>query len=406
MLSLEWLKTGVVFIVMISVLVAAHEYGHYLFARIFKMGIEEFAIGFGKNPLFTWMRRRTIFPLTPEQQAKMQSEAGEGTVVADSFEQETIYTVRPWPLGGFVKIKGMLPEEDGSEILVPAGFFSKSPFQRFIVLLAGPTFSVIAGVVLLIVVGLVWGEPYVGNTIQDIVIKSPADLANLKPGDTITAVNGAPVKESKDLVFMVRDKAGVPLKIRFLRKSVMNEIIIVPELQKQETPVLGPDGQPTKERRLQAYLGIRFGAAYRAIPFQAVITSSLEKPFKAVAGIFDLFRHREDLKDSVGGPIAIVSATKGATQGGMPSVIELAGLLSISVGIMNLLPIHPLDGGQMVVAFVEMLRRGRRLSLRLQNTFAGFGFAMLLLLIATVMVVDVGRLREKPDPTAPKLKRG
>ena len=120
----------VVFLFMISALVAAQELGHYLFARLFGMGVEEFAIGYGKKPLFTWLRKPY----------KVRGHSGE-----DLGESETTdFTVRPWPLGGFVKIKGMMPEEDGSEINVRGGFYNKPPWQRFVVLLAGPAFSVVS----------------------------------------------------------------------------------------------------------------------------------------------------------------------------------------------------------------------------------------------------------------------
>src|SRR5947207_10630088 len=99
------LLVATVFLLMLCVLVAAHELGHYLFARLFGMGVEEFAIGFGKRPLWVWMRK-TYKVDDPKVQ---------------DLTETTDFTVRPWPLGGFVKIKGMLPEEDGSEVAVPGG---------------------------------------------------------------------------------------------------------------------------------------------------------------------------------------------------------------------------------------------------------------------------------------------
>ncbi|MEI7987139.1 MAG: site-2 protease family protein, partial [Armatimonadota bacterium] len=104
------LLTVVVFLLMFSVLVAVHELGHYLFARKFNMGVSEFSIGMGRPILKTWMRR------------KYTTEAGE--------EQETLFNIRAFPLGGFVKINGMEPNEDGTESNLPDGFYKKSPWQR------------------------------------------------------------------------------------------------------------------------------------------------------------------------------------------------------------------------------------------------------------------------------------
>jgi Predicted membrane-associated Zn-dependent proteases 1 len=156
-----------VFLLIITVLVAAHEYGHYLFAKIFGMGVEEFAIGFGRNPIWTYRRKTYRLPIARDQVVEPYSESsasgmpGEMTrrtitpVVVETpegryIEETTNFTIRAWPLGGFVRIKGMMPEDDGSEVRIPGGFYSKDPWKRFIVLLAGPVFSVLAGVIMLI----------------------------------------------------------------------------------------------------------------------------------------------------------------------------------------------------------------------------------------------------------------
>src|SRR5207237_324639 len=147
--------TIVAFLAMICVLVGAHEYGHFLFARLFKMEIEEFAIGFGK-PKMSWMKRKG-----------------------------TEFTFRPVPLGGFVRIKGMQPEEDGSEIHVPNGFYSKPAWQRFAVLFAGPAFSILFGVVLLFGLFTIVGPRKVVDTpvIDNISADGPAAKAGMQPGD-------------------------------------------------------------------------------------------------------------------------------------------------------------------------------------------------------------------------------
>src|SRR5207302_10904574 len=115
---------------------AAHEYGHYLFARIFGMGVEEFAIGMGKK-LLVW--RRKTYPV-----GNVEPSGEEAITQPPQATETTEFTIRAWPVGGFVRIKGMVPEEDGSEIRIPGGFYSKAPWKRLIVLFAGPLFSVLA----------------------------------------------------------------------------------------------------------------------------------------------------------------------------------------------------------------------------------------------------------------------
>ncbi|HKU53309.1 MAG TPA: site-2 protease family protein, partial [Nitrospira sp.] len=186
----HYLLTAVVFVVMLCVLVAAHEYGHYLLARLFGMGVEEFAIGFGKKPIWTWMRKtysvqRNPGPAGPSVPLHLETSSyptdGSSALQPEpetsptpsqvklTVQETTDFTIRPWPLGGFVRIKGMVPEEDGSETKVPGGFYSKAPWKRFIVLLAGPVFSVLAGVIILFGLKLAMGEERRITTLREIV---------------------------------------------------------------------------------------------------------------------------------------------------------------------------------------------------------------------------------------------
>lgn len=204
------METAIVLVVMFTVLVAAHELGHYLFARLFNMGVEEFAIGFGKRPLIEWMKRSYTIPMregevasiavSPERvnlegagQRPPEDMIEEDTPSGKVLRETTRFTIRPWPLGGFVRIKGMLPEEDGSETTIAGGFYNKPPVQRLMVLFAGPLFSVLAGILILIPLYCWTGtyEPDNAPKIGAVVIGGPADKAGLREGDFVDSVNGA-----------------------------------------------------------------------------------------------------------------------------------------------------------------------------------------------------------------------
>jgi regulator of sigma E protease len=105
-----------------------------------------------------------------------------------------------------------------------------------------------------------------------------------------------------------------------------------------------------------------------------------------------MLRAPATIKDNVGGTISITAATYRSVQQGLPSVFELAALLSISVGILNLLPVVPLDGGQMAMCFAELFRGGRRLSMKVQNTASLCGMAFIGMLIISVCFIDINRL--------------
>ncbi len=117
-----------------------------------------------------------------------------------------------------------------------------------------------------------------------------------------------------------------------------------------------------------------------------------------VAHLARLIPKPKELKENVGGPISIARVTSDAVKFGPAYVIMISALLSISVGIFNLLPIPPLDGGQMLVAVAEAFRRGRRLSFRVQGAIAAIGFTMVIMLFFTVMFIDVERLIKPKEP--------
>ena len=363
------LLTAVTFLVMISLLVAAHEYGHFLLARLFGMDVEEFAIGFGKSK---WVYHRN---------------------------GATEYTLRAWPLGGFVRIKGMVPEDDGSEVNVPNGFFSKHPFKRFVVLLAGPLFSVLAGVILLM--GLFLGvarHPLNVPVLGEVLRGQAAAKAGLHAGDTITAINGAPVATWYDLISKVRERPNETLLFAYMRGSTAGEARVTTYVSDVESPVLDKNLEPTDKKLKHAMIGA--GASLRRSTLGEATVESLGYPVRMMVGFVGIFTSVDRFMDEVGGPIAIVTATNQQVKKGPVDVILLAALLSISLGIFNLLPFPPLDGGQMAVALAELVRGGKRLSIRTQSAIAAIGFTLVGMLVISVFAVDIGRMLKGPDPAA------
>ena len=407
-----FLLTGIVLITMFTVLVAAHELGHYLFARLFNMGVEEFAIGFGKPEVKTWLKRvyrvrlgdgeipdivhtgvgpNGELPSSRIPDDIKQIETPEGTFL----EETTRFTIRPWPIGGFVRIKGMVPEEDGSETKIAGGFYSKPPWQRFIVLLAGPAFSVIAGLAILIPVLMVEGMakplnvPKIGAVVKD----GPADKAGLKEGDVVESIDGHPINTFYAMNVIVRDSAGKTLMFNIRRGSKELTLAVKPELEANESALFDKDLNITNEKRRQAKLKTSIPSTRIPIGLFKATSVACSIPVDAVESLLGIFRHPSTFKDSVSGPITITSVTYDTVKYGIGSILELTALLSISVGVFNLLPIVPLDGGQMMIALAEMLRGGRRLSMKVQSAFNRVGLMMMGALIICVLFIDIGRLR-------------
>jgi regulator of sigma E protease len=422
-LSLFHFAEGVlVFLIILMILVAAHEYGHYIFARLFNMGVEEFSIGmFGKQPLVTWMKRKYRLPVRPGEDPYKHSvstgSAMEGgglniqePVVLDGpngmmLEETTVFTVRPWPIGGFVRIKGMMPEEDGSEVQIPGGFYSKPPWQRLAVLLAGPVFSILAGVIVMIPWFMVIGNVTSSNApvIGSVIPGDPAAKAGLKEGDRILSIDGKPVDNFYQVIATVRDSAGKPLNFVYERDHKDLAATVVPFLQQDPTLVLGPDLEPTGEIRKQALMGVERKPIFQRVAFGEAVSLAVRIPIQNLRAIASIFHEPDAAKKTVSGPGGMLMLTTDAVQQGFFSVVGLAATISIALGIFNLLPVYPMDGGQMVVAIAELLRGGRRLSIRVQTVMGTVGLGLLALMAIGAITVDIGRWTEKPAPNGPPM---
>lgn len=367
-------------VTMLTVLVAAHEYGHFLFARIFKMDVEEFAIGFGRPP-WRYMKRNG-----------------------------TEFTFRPLPLGGFVRIKGMVMDEDSSERTEPGGFYSKPAWQRIVVLFAGPLFSILAGLAILIPLHSAYGVRATGTTIGEIAPASAASKSILQKGDRIISIDGVPVATFLDVAKNVRDKAGQTVTFRFERNGVPGVAELVPELSAAEAPLMESYVRPPTQFRRQARVGIAPDPAQSVkvrVPWVESTVAALAWPVDMTKGIVGSIIRPSTFKENVGGPGSIVKVTYAAAKDGIDSFIRLAALLSISLGIFNLLPFGMFDGGQILLNFLEILRGGRRMSLAFVNAFMGVGFVLIAILIIGAIAADVDRFRGKdqePAPTAPSPK--
>lgn len=412
----------VVFLLMIVVLVAAHEYGHYVFARLCKMGIEEFAIGFGKPKLLVWRRKKSLIAITEEQAQKLEQNRERQELISGSLgfaqklegggntdkgervvrnadgvflEQTTEFTLRPWPLGGYVRLKGMMPEEDGSETQIPGGFYSRSPAARLLILFGGPLFSVLAGIAILIPYFMIVGqtEPVTAPVIGAVIRSMPADKAGIRPGDRVLSIEGKPVTGFYDVISTVRDEVGKHLDFAVNRDGKVLHFEVTPELGKQATAVFQPDLQPSPQLKVQGLIGVMYDRTTVRQSLAGAAKAAIEVPIQTVTGLAGGVLQPSTLKDQVGGPATMIKLTAAATESGVSQVILLACLISISVGILNLLPFPPLDGGQILVAFIELFRGGRRLSLKVQSVLATIGSTIVLFIIVSVVFLDFQKAR-------------
>jgi regulator of sigma E protease len=342
--SKEAVHTTIGLIFLLGVLVFFHELGHFIMAKLLKMRVEEFAFGFGPK----WIR---LFKIG-----------------------ETEYTIHPIPLGGFVKmVGGELGETD-----VPGGFNTKPWYSRMLVYFAGPFMSFVLAYILFSILGFAYGIPTdVLNRVDHVMKGSLAEKAGLRKGDVVIEINSKRITTGKELVDTIHGSPNKPLTIVVNRHGRKVTIHATPELRELGGKKVGMLGftAAVKIERVGLWESIKYGT----METYTFIVMTLQSIFS------------RNVAENVGGPIAIAMATKEGVKAGLPAFLRLMGLLSLSLGVVNLMPIPVVDGGQIMLLFVEAIKR-RRLSPRTWETAYRIGLTVIALLFLTIMYLDLARV--------------
>jgi regulator of sigma E protease len=341
------LQTLVAAVVVLGLLVFVHELGHFTMAKIMGIRVEEFAFGFGPKWI-TLMKRG-----------------------------DTEYTIHPFPLGGFVKLAGAEPGEEN----VPGGFNSKPWWTRFLVYLTGPFMNFVLAYLVFCIMGVTVGLPNANNTslnrIELVMPGGIADKAGIEIGDVITRINGKRIVSGEQVVAAIYKSAGKRLDFTIDREGETLHIFVTPKLTKIAGEYRGAIGIVVTPEltRVGVIESVRYGT---------MATISFVKTFFTV--IFS-----REVKDAVGGPISIVMETSNSVKRGASGLLQLMAVLSMSLGVVNLLPIPVVDGGQMVLLVAEGIK-GRRLSTSTLELAQKIGFSIIAIIFALVMYLDISRL--------------
>jgi regulator of sigma E protease len=351
-----------------TLVVGAHELGHYWFARWRGMTVEEFAIGFGPK------------------------------VMSRKDRHGTEFSLRALPLGGFVRIKGMEPKADGSEVTVANGFYAKGLGSRALVLFAGPLFSFLFGWILFFgnAAGFGWNNaPYIGEVLNG----SPAEQAGLQKGDRLVSINGEPIRAFTELGETVQEVKGAPMSLVVQRNGAEQTIPLSAEFT---APTLSPEilnseeykSDPELRKELNEKRWLVGVGQPDAVPVGVIGAAGIasEQTWMVISETVKVFRSPGRLAKEAGGVISIGKAAGEAVERGLSYFLMLSGLISVSLGLINLIPIPLLDGGQLLVVFLEWLRGGRRLSIKTQEALGFVGILIIAALFLTVTFLDIGRL--------------
>ena len=341
-------------------LIVFHELGHYLVAKLSGMRVDRFSIGFGPTLL--------------------SRQVG-----------ETEWAVAAFPIGGYVKIAGMDPTEEVGDD--PRAYQNRPAWQRFLVVIAGPVANYLLAVFVFAAMfnlGQLEADPsqvIVGQVMED----SPAQAAGLHEGDRILAVNGTPVEGQEHLQSLIRPHPGTPLKLEVERDGERLTLTVTPREETLESgETIGLIGIAMVPGVVQGE-GLPLGTAVlRGVEQTAVVN------MRIVAALGDVIVRLPDIlfgdaEAPVQGPAGIVNETKKAADRGLVYYLFVVGLISVNLGLFNLLPIPALDGGRLVFLLAEVVRR-KPVAPRFELAVHAVGFVFLLGLILLVTVGDVKKI--------------
>lgn len=369
--------TIIIFIAVLSVLVFAHEAGHFYVAKWFGLKPEEF--GWGMPPRAWGIYRKKGGGWKTVKGNKKVEDA-----------DDTIYSVNWLPIGGFVK----LGEDDSPVDINDNHFNNKPPYQRAAILAAGVTMNVILAAALL-GVGYMFGLPQavdenispraevsdVKVQILEVLANSPAERAGLELGDTVRKIDGQVIERYQAMQKIVDDNQDNELE--FVIGRGPDELImkITPELR--EEIGRGGIGVAITETGLVRYPF--FIAIWQGIKAAFVFTWLI---LLAFASLLKGLIMGQGMGVEVAGPIGIAAMTGQVARQGFVYLLQFSAVLSINLAIINALPFPALDGGRILFLFIEKIK-GSPVKKEIEGTIHYIGFALLMLLILVVTFKDV-----------------
>ena len=347
----------VAFLIVISVIVLIHEFGHFIVAKRMGVKVEKFSLGFGPK----------VF----------------GRQIG-----ETEYVISALPLGGYVKLLG----EDPSEELPPEdlnrSYSNLPPYKKFLIIFFGPFFNFVLAAVIFTIIFMA-GRPVLKPVIGGVMKGRPAVKAGLKKGDIITSINGIKVNSWAGLSKYIEKFGNNTITLGVKENNIFKKVKLKPELtsglniyrQKIKRYIIGIT--PSNKAVFYKYTGLlnSFYSAVKEIWFVIYIT---------VVGLFYLIAGKLPASD-LGGPIMIAQLSGRAASLGVSGFFYFIAFISVNIGLVNLFPIPALDGGHLLFSIIEMIKRGP-LSIKFQETAAKVGFALLIMLLLFVSYNDIIRV--------------
>lgn len=341
------LISAIAIVFVFGLLVLVHEFGHFITAKKTGMRVDEFAIGFGPK-------------------------------LVSYKKGETIYSIRAIPLGGFNKIAGM--ERGVDEDAGDRAYWARPIWARMIVILAGSVMNFILPIIIFIGIFFFSGiqTPSNAPVLGKVVSNEAAAQAGLQEGDRIVSVNGTSITSWLGFVEAVKDKGGQVLKVEFIRDGQDKTTSVVPKYDEQAKRALIGVTSPVDTQSVGFIDAVVLG-------FKTV-GLIIAQMYGALAGMIT-----GSVSAELSGPVGVAQMTSQAAHLGLVPLLQFAALLSLNLGIINLLPIPALDGGHFIVLLVEAIR-GKAIDTKYVHYIQMAGIVLLLSLMFFATAQDVGRL--------------
>jgi len=354
----NWIYSIVAAVVGLGVLIVFHEFGHFLLAKLSGVGVLTFSVGFGPK---LWVVKKG----------------------------ETEYALSAFPLGGYVKMVGEDPDEEVPQSQIEKSFAHKSLLKRIAIVVAGPGFNLLLAVLLLMVVYTFYGVPVMSTQVSGVEKGSPAEKAGIVKGDRIVAIDGSEVTEWEDLSKRIKASGGKALGFQIRRGTETINVTVQPSKKEnrnifgelKDDWMIGIGSQVSIEKGKPGLAVVR--AVYQTYDYAKL---TLVAFYKMIVG--------DVSPRNIGGPILIAQLAGQQAQEGLGSFLAFLAVLSINLGVLNLLPVPVLDGGHLLFFLVEAVIR-KPVSLRYREMAQQVGICLLGLLMIYAFYNDILRFFEK-----------
>lgn len=343
------MQTFIVSLIVFGIIIFVHEFGHFILAKLSGIRVEEFSLGMGPQ-------------------------------IVGHKRGETLYSIRVLPLGGFCKMTGEMGDDQDAPP-DPKSFNEKSLLSRMSVIVSGSLMNFLLGALIFALMFSIIGMPKdYTNHIGQVMADSVAEKAGIKANDEIISINGQRLNSWSEITGVIHNSSEKQLEIELKRDNKTIFVTVTPQYDpEREVGIIGITPRDVIWERINILSGIAKGFTQTYLLTVEMIRQ------------LGLLITGQVSSDGVAGPVGIIQLIGESARFGWINVANLTALISINLGLINLLPIPALDGGRLLFLIIEAIRGGRKVEPEKENLVHFIGFALLMGLMVFITYKDIIR---------------